>query len=81
MFVALVIVCIAGMMLVDYKDGKGEGPRPVRTKLLYGALLALTVYHMTRAAGAFHLFTYYDTANALFGPMADALYKWFQAKG
>ncbi|MFC4808351.1 hypothetical protein [Paenibacillus sp. GCM10023250] len=81
MFVALVIVCLAGMLLVNYIDGKGDGPRPVRTKLTYGLLLALTLYHMAHAAGAFRLPTYYDSANALFGPMADALNKWFKAKG
>ncbi|NBD22730.1 hypothetical protein [Paenibacillus glycinis] len=81
MFVALVTVSLVCMLAVDYKDGVREGPRPTRVKLIYGLLLLFCLYHMVHAEGWVHLKTYYDAANALFGPMSDALFKWFKAKG
>ncbi|MBM7564336.1 hypothetical protein [Paenibacillus sacheonensis] len=81
MYIVILSLCIVCVIVADYREGVRDGPRPSRTKLTYGLLLALALYHMADATGLIHVMTYYDTANALFGPAADALFKWFKLRG
>ncbi|TYP73930.1 hypothetical protein BCM02_106209 [Paenibacillus methanolicus] len=69
------------MLLLDFRDGRREGPRPTRIKAAYVILLAITLYHAALTFRWLHLPGFYDLAAALFGRIGLAVIQSLGWKG
>lgn len=69
------------MILLDFRDGRKEGPRPTRVKAAYCMLLAVTFYHAALTFRWLHWPGFYDLAAALFSRIGLAVIQALGWKG